>query len=69
MGQTIDTAPIRAISARLKTFISDRETQIYGQQKLSVYLYASVILIGIIPLIRFTMPKDMPMFLWPSIAL
>lgn len=69
MGQTIDTAPIRAISARLKTFISDRETQIYGQQKLSVYLYASVILIGIVPLIRFTMPKDMPMFLWPSIAL
>lgn len=50
------------LRARFQIFISGRESTLIGKQRLAVYLYASYILLGIIPLLIFAADGVGPLF-------
>lgn len=51
------------LNVKVKGFIANREITLSGRQKLSVYLYASCILIGAIPLILLATGRSEPLFI------
>lgn len=68
MNNLIQKLKESAISTKIQQFINNRESSHRGRQRLAVYLYASGIIAGIVPMLFYFKIFEHPVMFWGNVA-